>query len=112
MNKSFNRAFSISIKDMEQGSLKFNFRPVRNRFGKVIQAVNEIRYSVSGGDEKVWIVLPSSLLLSFIVDGFKIGHTCFQHRVTTEETGTTEWGRSGEIEITLLGVDEIVNLKS
>ena|ERR1022692_2498593 len=100
MNKSFNRAFSISIKDMEQGSLKFNFRPVRNRFGKVIQAINEIRYSVTGGDDKVWIVLPRSMLLSFIVCGFETGvMICFQHRVTTEETGTTEWGRSGEIEI-------------
>ena len=112
MKKTLKREFYVSSNGLEQGSLKFNFRPVRNRFGKVIPAVKEIRFSVTGGDEKVWIVLPSSLLLSFIVDGFKIGHTCFQHRVTTEETGTTEWGRSGEIEITLLGVDEIVNLKS
>ena len=103
MNKSFNKAFCISIKDIEQGSLKFDFRPSRNRLGKVIQAINEIRYSVSGGDEKVWIILPPSMFLSFIAGGFETDMpTCFQHRVTTNETGTTEWGRSGEIEIIVM----------
>src|ERR1035438_2472057 len=96
----YNKNFAVSTKGMEQGSVKFDFRASHGSHGQRIDSVNEIRYSVTDGEDRVWILLPPSMLLSFIADGFEAGvMICFQHRVTTKENGTTEWGESGEIEI-------------
>ena len=98
--KNNNKYFSVSTKGMEPGSVKFDFRKSRGSHGEGIAAVNEIRYSVTVGKDRVWIFLPPSMLLSFIADGFETDLlTCFQHRVSTSEKGTTEWGESGEIEV-------------
>ena len=69
-------------------------------------AFNEIRYSVNIDDEKVWLVLLPSMLLSFIASGFETEMlTCFQHRVITKEDETTEWG---EVEIIVMSEELIV----
>src|ERR1035437_3556378 len=101
--KKYNKNFAVSSTGMENGSLKFGFRPSRGLHGQRIESINEIRYSVTVGKDKVWIVLPPSILLSFIADGFESGvMICFQHRVTTSEKGRTEWGESGEVEIIVM----------
>ncbi|HWY13126.1 MAG TPA: hypothetical protein VN026_17450 [Bacteroidia bacterium] len=98
--KNLNKIFSVSSEGMETGSLKFNFRSSHGTHGQRIESVNEIRYSVTVGKDRVWILLPPFLLLSFTADGFESGQIYFQHRVTTKD-GTTEWGESGEVEITV-----------
>src|ERR1017187_8208945 len=97
--KKINKNFAITSSGMEPGSLKFNFRPSYGKSGRSIESINEIRYSVTDGKDRVWILLPPSVLLSFIADGFESGVLCFQHRVSTKDGGRTEWGESGEIEI-------------
>ena len=99
--KKYNKDFAVSSEGMENGSLKFNFRPTYGFSGRRIKSINEIRYSITVGKDRIWIALPPSLLLSFIVDGFESGLIYFQHRVTTKENGTTEWGENGEVEITV-----------
>jgi hypothetical protein len=96
--KNINKVFSVSSKGMETGSMKFAFRSSRGSHGEQIASINEIRYSVTVGKDRVWILLPPSFILSFIADGFETGLIYFQHRVTTKD-GTTEWGESGEVEI-------------
>jgi hypothetical protein len=99
--KNINKIFSVSSIGMETGSLKFNFRSSRGSHGERIDSINEIRYSVTAGKDRVWILLPPSMLLSFIADGFESGLNYFQHRVSTND-GTTEWGESGEVEILVM----------
>ena len=92
MIKTYNKEFVISSKGMKSGCIEFFFKPSFNMLGKIIESVNEIRYSVTIGDDKIWILLPPSALLSFIAKGFqKDLLTHFQHRVTTNESGTSDW---------------------
>jgi hypothetical protein len=100
MIKTLNKTFAVSTAGMERGSVQFKFRTSLNKLGRPIVSINEIRYSVTMGKDKIWIPLPPFGKLTSTVNGFDSGLlTHFQHRVTTSENGTTEWGESGVVEI-------------
>ena len=91
--KNYNKTFSVSTEGMENGYVKFTFRPLLDRGGRPVLSINEVRYSVSEGNNKEWILLPVSVNLIYIVNGFETNiPTYFQHRITTPEGGKTEWG--------------------